>query len=294
VTDWQEATEREVAARTTLGAAPLQVPVRFDADRDARDARDTIDGSVTLSITALGDGVHRLRIAIANTTPLDGLTHDDAIARAFVSTHACIGVEGGELVSLLDPPEALRAAAEGCRNIGVWPVLIGRDGDRRAMIASPVILYDYPRVAPESPGDLFDGTEIDEILTQRILTPTDDEKRAMRAVDPRAAALLDRTEALGVEDRMRLHGAMRSLGRAPSTSRGLGPGDRVRLHPRARADVMDIALRGKAATIASIEQDYEGRVFFAVTVDDDPGRDLGAEGKPGHRFFFRPEEVEAL
>lgn len=71
-------------------------------------------------------------------------------------------------------------------------------------------------------------------------------------------------------------------------------GDRVRLQPRNRADIIDLALAGKAATIESIEEDYEGRIYLAVVVDDDPGRDLGLLQQPGHRFFFQPEEVEAL
>ncbi len=71
-------------------------------------------------------------------------------------------------------------------------------------------------------------------------------------------------------------------------------GDRVRLRPRGRADILDLALRGKAATVEAIEQDYEGRVYLAVTVDDDPGRDLGRLLQPGHRFFFSTDEVEPL
>jgi hypothetical protein len=71
-------------------------------------------------------------------------------------------------------------------------------------------------------------------------------------------------------------------------------GDRVRLRPEGGADILDLALAGMTATVDSIEQDYEGRVFLAVTVDDDPGRDMGALRQPGHRFFFRPEEVEPL
>jgi hypothetical protein len=71
-------------------------------------------------------------------------------------------------------------------------------------------------------------------------------------------------------------------------------GDRVRLHPRGRADIMDLALAGMSATVEAIEQDFEGRVYLAVTVDDDPGKDLGALRQPGHRFFFQPEEVEPL
>jgi hypothetical protein len=74
----------------------------------------------------------------------------------------------------------------------------------------------------------------------------------------------------------------------------LRPGDRVRLWPLGRADILDLALEGKTATIESIEQDFEGRVYLAVTVDDDPGRDLGAQRKPGHRFFFGVEEVEPV
>ena len=74
----------------------------------------------------------------------------------------------------------------------------------------------------------------------------------------------------------------------------LKPGDRVRLRPRKGGDIMDIALAGKAATIASIEQDFENRIHLAVTIDDDPGRDFGFDGKPGHRFFFSPEEVEIV
>jgi hydrogenase maturation protease len=120
-------------------------------------------------------------------------------------------VRGGAFVSLLDPPEPWGEAAAGCRNVGTWPVLVGEEGQTDLMLSSPIILYDYPQVAPESPGDLFDGTEIDEILTLRILTLTDEEKRTMAAVDERAQALLARTEGLGGEQLLRLHGAVRGL-----------------------------------------------------------------------------------
>ena len=78
------------------------------------------------------------------------------------------------------------------------------------MLSAPIILSDYPQIAPESPGDLFDGTEIDEILTLRIMTLTDAEKQAMIAVDDRVA-VLERTEALAPEQLMRLHGTIRNL-----------------------------------------------------------------------------------
>ena len=106
---------------------------------------------------------------------------------------------------------AFRDAAAGCHNVGTWPVLVGEAGERDCMLSSPIILYDYPEIAPESPGDLFDGTEIDEILTLRIMTLTEEEKRAMRGVDERARQILERTETLPVEQLMKMHGAMRSL-----------------------------------------------------------------------------------
>lgn len=71
-------------------------------------------------------------------------------------------------------------------------------------------------------------------------------------------------------------------------------GNRVRLRPRGRADIFDLALAGKTATVEAIEQDYDGRVYLAVLIDDDPGKDLGMLRQPGHRFFFLPEEVEPL
>ena len=103
-----------------------------------------------------------------------------------VSTHTILGTQGGQFVSLLDPPEDWRELAASCRNVGTWPVLVGEEGDYDTLLSSPIILYDYPRVAPESPGDLFDGTEIDEILSLRILTLTEEEKRAAGAMDDRA------------------------------------------------------------------------------------------------------------
>ena len=74
----------------------------------------------------------------------------------------------------------------------------------------------------------------------------------------------------------------------------LRTGDRVRLHPKGRTDILDLALARKTAVIEAIEQDFEGRVYLAVIVEDDPGKDLGALRQPGHRFFYSPEEVEPV
>jgi hypothetical protein len=71
-------------------------------------------------------------------------------------------------------------------------------------------------------------------------------------------------------------------------------GDQVRLAPKGNADALDIVLRGRIATIESIEQDYEDIVYLAVTIDDDPGADLGMLRQPGHRFFYTLNDVEPV
>ena len=109
------------------------------------------------------------------------------------------------------PPDQISELAASCKNLGTWPVLVGEPGERDTLLSSPIILYDYPQIAPESVGDLFDGTEIDEILSLRIMTLTDEEKREMSQSDERARQMLERTETLPVEQLMKLHGVLRNL-----------------------------------------------------------------------------------
>jgi len=153
-------------------------------------------------------------VTIANTTPWEGGAREDALERTFCSTHTVLRTNGGAFVSLTDPPAELRAHAEACANTGTWPVLVGDAGATDTLLSSPIILEDHPRIAPESPGDLFDGGEIDQLLVLNILSLTDAEKAEMRATDPRAREILERTEGLTPEQLMRLHGAVREFGMA--------------------------------------------------------------------------------
>ncbi len=118
-------------------------------------------------------------------------------------------MEQGEFLSLLEYPENLAGLVAQCENLGTWPVLVGDSAD--TMLSSPIILYDHPQIAPESAGNLFDSTEIDEILSLRILTLSDQEKREVRESDDRARAILERTENMPQEQWMKLHGALRGL-----------------------------------------------------------------------------------
>lgn len=214
--DWQEAQERTVAdlALTPEAEAEAVVDLPAGSVQEGGVLRrwERIQGRVRAASTPVSGGAARITVRIENATALpDRPDRDGAQLRALVSTHTVLRVEGGAFCSLADPPASLREAAGACDNQGTWPVPVGEVGSTGVLLSSPIILEDYPRVAEESPGDLFDGTEIDEILTLRILTLSDAEKAELRRTDPRAAELLDRTEGLGAEDLMRLHGTLREM-----------------------------------------------------------------------------------
>ena len=254
-----------------------------------------IQAFLEVAAEPIEDRVVRVSVSVKNTKEAP----EDRRLSSLFSTNAILSMSGGEFISLLDPPERYRQHASECRNVGLWPVLVGESGTRNVMLASPIILYDYPQLAPESAGDLFDATEIDELLTMRVRTLTDDEKEQVRNGDPRGREILERSERLSAEELLRLHGTMRSPNFTESNHIGVGgitfkPGDRVRLRPQRRADVFDLALNGRSAVIEAVEQDFENQIHYAVILDDDPGRDLGAMRYVGHRFFFAPDEVEPL
>ncbi|MEV0688885.1 hypothetical protein [Streptomyces sp. NPDC050388] len=191
--------------------------------------RSAVQASTAVTAERLEDGVCRLRIRTENAgpTPDPRAVRDEALRGALIATHTLVGGDGAQFVSLIDPPENLLGHARACRNAFTFPVLggpppgtapcdepVGGTPDEACallLISSPIILPDRPQVAPESPGDLYDAAEIDEILTLRTLLLTDQEKREARATDPRAARILDRVETMPPEVFARLHGTIRSL-----------------------------------------------------------------------------------
>jgi len=228
---WQEAIEREIHLGdidlAELESGPRVIEFGFGPGVEREPVRDPtgaivgfferrqrrIEGRVEAAVEQVGEGLARITVRIENRTAFDPGSADDreeVLLHTLASTHTCLGVvRGGGWVSLLDPPEALRELTASCRNEGTWPVLVGDAGEVDTILSSPIILYDYPQIAPESPGDLFDATEIDEILTLRILTLSDEEKRSMALFDGRGRALLERTESLARGELMGLHGTMR-------------------------------------------------------------------------------------
>jgi hypothetical protein len=274
----------------------------------------------------------RLTVQVANATSLPETAdpanplltrRDQSLPFALVSVHLIITVSGGAFVSMTDPPEWARQEVSGCQSNGVWPVLAGPPESRQVMLATPIILPDHPELAAESPGDLYDGTEIDEILTLRTLALTDAEKDAARATDPRAAALIDRVDAMDPRAMELLHGTIRQLRPSPpgqdpyaaepvrvpwwdpeqdaSVSPGtdavmvagqrVARGSLVTLRPGARrADAQDMFLAGRLALVEAVLTDVDDATYVAVTLADDPDQDL--RSAHGRFLYFAPDEIE--
>jgi hypothetical protein len=234
-TSWQEAMERKVSLPALNPAAfslHRQSLFEFRSQREFEPISnpdgiiegviirewEEVSGSIEVVLNKCRDGLFKTTVRLRNLTKIESPqveSRTDALPRSFVSAHTIFGAEGGEFVSLLDPPHDLEDFVAECTNIGTWPVLVGESGTCDAMLSSPIILYDYPQIAPESPGSLFDGTEIDEILSLRILTMTDAEKQEMRQSDGRAREILERTENMPPEQFMKLHGVLRGLRSVP-------------------------------------------------------------------------------
>ena len=327
VKTWDEAVEREieftVGRDDLLGAGYVhEFAVDGGEERDDGDTvrrREALAGVVSVRAFPLEGPWRavRLRVRVENRTAVEPVPErrDDALPTALVAAHVIMTATGGEFISMIDPPEwAMKAAAE-CENIGGWPVLADPDGGRDIVLSSPIILYDHPEVAPESPGELYDGLEIDEILTLRTLALSDDEKLQARATDARAAALIDRVEAMDPGDIVKLHGTVRSPRPArpdpdvpwwdpaadasvsPDTDtvdiggHQIGRGSRVRLRPgHRRSDAQDMFLIGRIAEVQAVLLDVDDRPYLAVALADDPDQDLRIAH--GRFLYFSVDEVE--
>ena len=334
---WDEAIEVELpfgplifADRAGSWTLPVTVPSGSDIEvvdggRLVR-SRKSICGELTVSAEHLDD-LTRVSVTVRNTASrVEQVGKDWAIATSMIGTHVIAEVVGGEFISLLDPPDRAAAAAAGCRQHRCFPVLAGPPDDNDLLLVSPIILYDHPEIAEQSEGALYDSTEIDEILTLRVMTMTDDEKAQARATDPLAAQIIDRCDAMSPEAMQRLHGVLRDphLG-VPTGEPGLIPeipdgvewwdpladnavqpdidavlvngvrvsrGSRVRLHPGRRADAQDLFFAGKTARVTSVHEDVDGNQHVGVVVDDDPAADL--HEWYGRYLYFAPDEVEPL
>jgi hypothetical protein len=334
---WDEAIEVELPFGPFGFAAPagpwtLPVTAPPGSDIEAVEGgrlvrtREGIRGELTVGVEHVDD-LNRVTVTVRNTAPsIDEAGKDWAIAKSMIGTHVIAEVVGGEFISLLDPPDRAATAAANCHQHRCFPVLAGPPDETDLLLVSPIILYDHQEIAEQSEGALYDSTEIDEILTLRVMTMTDEEKAQARATDPLAAQIIDRCDAMSPEAMQRLHGVLRDphLGE-PSGEPGLIPeipdgvewwdpladnavrpdidavlvngvrvsrGSRVRLHPGRRADAQDLFFSGKTARVTSVHEDVDGNQHVGVVVDDDPAADL--HEWYGRYLYFAPDEVEPL
>jgi hypothetical protein len=306
---WEEGVERTIDFR----AVPIESLLRTSLEHAFHlPGAWPVSGMVRLAAEP-AEGWIKLQIRVENLSQFPNSAEADrttAMRHSLAGAHTLLSVTGGRFVSLMDPPKEARRAADGCRNLGCWPVLVGREGEREVMLSSPIILQDYPALAPESQTDFFDATEIDEMLTLRVMTLTDAEKREACATDARARRIIERCDSMRPQMFERLHGAIRSLepstletffnppGENPEVNTvavGTGSvckGTQVRLAPRRNADTMDLFLAGRTAKVRGVHRDVEDRVYVAVTVDDDPAAEL--HGRYGRFYYFYPDELELL
>ncbi len=260
-----------------------------------------------------------LSLRVENTTApgtQPGSTRPEWLRRALAACHVVLEVDGAAFVSPTDPPEWAGVLVGECASDGLVPVLAGPAGQDRLVLSSPIILYDHAEVAPQSRSAFFDALEIDELLSLRTLTLSEEEKREARGTDPRVAALLGEVDDMPPELWDRLHGAVSDLDPPgeqdvpwwdPGSDASVDPendavlvgdvevrrGARVLLRPGVRrADAYDLFLAGRAATVAAVLHDVDGHQHLAVTVDEDPGAELMTAH--GRYLYFAPDEVEPL
>jgi len=253
---WEEGTLREVDFEALLGEGAAEsagvafaIPGAHSMEPILAGTRRVVGrcvhvatplaGVVRVSAERVGEGLYRLRVLVENLTAWDEADAPRAavVSASLLGAHTLLAVRGGKFLSMTDPAPHAREAARGCRNQGTWPVLVGAVEARDEMLSSPIVLYDYPEIAPESPGDLFDSTEIDEILTLRTMTLTDAEKREARATDARAGAIIDRADGMTPDALARLHGTWSRRSQDGHVTIGgvsVAKGSRVRILPSAR------------------------------------------------------------
>lgn len=222
VLSWDEAVEREITLPEqsfdelldTVVEVPGGEDVELVTDRAGAPAgrivrrRWPLAARVRMSATT-DDGFVRLSVSVDNEQPEVARDKNAAIRTSLIGAHVILEARDATFVSLLEPPEEASAAASRCRQRRCWPVLAGPSGSTDTVLGAPIILYDYPEVAEQSQGALFDSTEIDEILSLRVMTLTDDEKAQARATDPRAATIIDRCDDMTAAALQQLHGILR-------------------------------------------------------------------------------------
>ncbi|MEO7294341.1 MAG: hypothetical protein ABIW34_14630 [Ginsengibacter sp.] len=228
VAGWQTI-EREINSGNLLITELIknrkEFPIRFDKmneDRYVYDDSDNvkakrinsaseIKGNVIIEASTVENmkNTFRIRVNITNTSSIvnaDVIARDEALCQSFLSTHIILKSANGEFISGQNPAENFKQAIAQCKNTGTWPILV--DESNTTMLCSPIILYDHPQINPQSKGDLFDSTEIEEALMLHFAVMSDDEKNRIADSDEKLKAMLNKVGMVTPEEMIGLHGGM--------------------------------------------------------------------------------------
>ena len=322
---------RHQASEQRVGVGPTPVEDLIGTPVERAFAVNGTEGTVRMSAEHAGPGV-RVRLEVRNTTPVPAseaalMKRGDALERALLSCHAMLGISAGTFASPLENEGEVGDAVQACENVNAWPVLASPDDD--AVLGAAILLPDHPRISPQSNVNFFDNTEIEEALVLHVQALSDEERAAIDEQDPAVREMIERAEATTQEDLLNLHGLMKPTDPAegivfpewtePEAGQEIEPpvrppppgpadtagedeyvvggktvkrGGKVVLRPGTEGDPYDRMMDGRTATVERIYLDYDGKVYFGVSIDDDPMREILRE--TGRFLFFFVDEVEPL
>ena len=288
----------EVRFLVSSGERHQAEPRRLEGEGDF--AVGDLSVRTRLDVKQLGGTRRLVSYRVENRTEARvALDRAAALALSLISTHPTVRVEGGRFISQLDAP---------CDSVNTWPVLASPQDD--VMLGAAIVLPDHPQIAPESRGNLFDNTEIEEALVLHVQALSDEERAELEHQDPAVRDMIERARAVTPEQLLELHGRVElrdPVTREPpqpsadvrDPTRGLPEvevdgvvfrrGGQVVVRPGLEADLQARMLEGRTVTVERIYRDFDGKVHLGVSVDQ-PGQEIMRE--TGRFLWFFPPELE--
>lgn len=321
-----EAVERRVSVMTGLFPHSRNIRYSFPATKNLEAVlndygnvagillrhQDFIEGRIEIITQLLEKNLFKISVRVSNSSPLgfsEMAIPECVLQRTFASTHFVLEAHNAEFISLLETPEEFKTFAADCENIGCWPVLVGTKPAHTTMLASPVILFDYPQVARENMKDIFGEGEADEITAARVL-PSAAEKECVISADDLGRKIPESAQNVETGEPSEIHLPIRHLPPLPDSAtnrhffnsvhsiksifiggREVYAGDKVFLRPKHHVDQLNSGLTGKVAIVQAIEIDAGDKIHLALVLEENVDAP-GLAPPPGRRFFYGTDEVE--
>ncbi|MFN2612225.1 MAG: hypothetical protein ABR536_02520 [Solirubrobacterales bacterium] len=314
-----------IERRLDLGTVKLADLAREKARQEFGFPREAGAGSVrgraVMEAEMLGPELARIKLCVHNDTEIAGdvpeaeVPRGDALQWSLLSVHPMVEVDdSARFISPLERDGEAGAAVEASDSFNTFPVLVGKED--RAVLGAAIVVPEHPELAPESLGNLFDNTEIEEALLLHVQVLSDDEREQISEQDPAVREMIERAEKTTNDEMMSLHGRLTYTepeddGRTttpPTPPPGMDEiqgetttevkgatvkrGDTIILRPGTEGAVEDKMLDGRRATVERIYKGMDERVYLGVTIADVPGQDLLSD--TGRFLFFFSDEVELI